>query len=274
MITISDSPATASSQWRDFYDELNRWGAEGRVATLWWRDDDAAIPCRQLDELFRVADRIPVALAVIPALAGSALAGWLEQCAPSSVRVLQHGWRHADHGGCGKKSEFPSSRPRDRAAADLWQGSDRLAALFGSRALGVLAPPWNRFEAAFLPLLLEAGIASISRIKPRSTAYPLAGLYASNVHVDLVAWRGERGFIGAAAALGGLTAHLRDRRCGNADGDEPTGILTHHLVQDSATKAFLAELIGLTRRHPAVHWLDAGEVFSPLGAAGTNWSRA
>ncbi|HEY2540796.1 MAG TPA: hypothetical protein VGI28_15070 [Stellaceae bacterium] len=274
MITVSDGPATASSRWRDFCHELNRWGAEGRIATLWWRDDDAVTPCRQLDELFRVADGIPVALAVIPAFTGSALAGWLEQCAPSSARVLQHGWRHLDHGGSGKKSEFPSSRRQDRAVADLRKGHERVVGLFGSRALEVLAPPWNRFEEAFLPILIEAGIASISTIKPRSTAYPLAGLYASNVHVDLIAWRGERGFIGAAAALDGLTAHLRDRRCGSADTDEPTGILTHHLVQDSAAKAFLGELIGLTRRHPAVHWLDAGEVFLPAGAAVTKGCRA
>ncbi len=274
MITVIDSLATASSQWRDFCAELKRWGDEGRIATLWWRDDDAVTPCRQLDELFRVADGIPVALAVIPAPTGSALAGWLEQCAPSSARVLQHGWRHLDHGGSGKKSEFPSSRPQNLAAADLWQGRERLAGLFGSRALAVLAPPWNRFEMAFLPLLVEAGIASISTIKPRPTAYPLAGLYASNVHVDLIAWRGERGFIGAAAALDGLTAHLRDRRCGSADTDEPTGILTHHLVQDSAASAFLAEFIGMTRRHPAVHWLEAGEVFAPADTALTNWSRA
>jgi hypothetical protein len=274
MITVIDSSATASRQWRDFSDELNRWGTEGRLATLWWRDDDAAIPCRQLDELFGVADGIPIVLAVIPALAGSAFAGWLEQSAPSSVRVLQHGWRHANHGGSGKKSEFPGSRARDLAAADLRDGHERLAALFGPRALAVLAPPWNRFEAAFLPLLIEIGIGAISTIKPRSAAYPLARVYASNVHVDLVDWRGGRSFVGAAAALAGLSAHLRARRCGSADADEPTGILTHHLVQDGATRAFLCELVGLAREHPAVRWLDGAEVFTPMAAASADRSRA
>ena len=95
MITITDSPADASSSWRDFSEELNSWGAEGRIATLWWRDDDAAAPCRELDGLLRAAEGVPVALAVIPALAGSALAAWLEECAPEPIRVLQHGvrWR-------------------------------------------------------------------------------------------------------------------------------------------------------------------------------------
>lgn len=274
MITIIDSSAAASRQWRDFSEELNRWGAEGRLATLWWRDDDAAIPCRQLDDLLRLADGTPVTLAVIPARAGPVLADWLEQSAPSSVRVLQHGWRHASHGGSGKKSEFPISRARDRAASDLRDGHERLALLFGPRALSVLVPPWNRFDDAFLPLLIEIGIGAISTIKSRGAAYPLAGIYASNVHVDLVAWRKQREFIGAAPALGALSAHLQARRCGSADANEPTGILTHHLVQDNATTAFLTELIGSTRAHPAVRWLDGAEVFAPSAAVNANWGRA
>jgi len=43
---------------------------------------------------------------------------------------------------------------------------------------------------------------------------------------------------------------------------EPTGILTHHLIQDEATDAFLDRLITATVAHPAVRWLDAGEIFT------------
>jgi hypothetical protein len=273
MITIIDSPAIASSQWREFSDELNRWAAEGRIATLWWRDDDATAPCPQLEALLRLADGVPVALAVIPAIAGSTLATWLEDCVPSGVRILQHGWRHANHGSSGKKSEFPNSRAPERAAADLTAGCRRIATLFGSRALAVLAPPWNRFDAAFFPLLGDAGIVAISTIKPRAVPHPVPGVFAANVQVDLVAWRDHRGFIGAGAALAGLTAHLRARRCGLVDAEEPTGILTHHLVQDEDTGAFLAELIALTRQHPAARWLDAEEVFAPAGVAVTGGHR-
>jgi hypothetical protein len=266
MITVLSSPTAASANWSDLADELDRWGKKGRTATLWWRDDDATGPSRRLDELFFIAGEIPVALAVIPAIADQALAAWLDRSVASPVRILQHGWRHRDHAHPGKKNEFPRSRTREDIAADLAEGRAHLISLFGGRALPVLAPPWNRFDDAFLPLLAANGIGAISRVKPRRAAWPTPDLYAANVHVDLVAWREDRRFVGEAAALGGLVGHLRARRCGDADPDEPTGILTHHLVQDEATRAFLGRLLGLTRAHPAARWLDAGEVFAPAVA--------
>jgi hypothetical protein len=38
--------------------------------------------------------------------------------------------------------------------------------------------------------------------------------------------------------------------------------LSHHLVQDEATDAFLRRLFKLTGAHAAAQWLDATEVFS------------
>ena len=266
MITVLASPPAASARWSDLAHELDRWAQEGRIATLWWRDDDAAAPSRHLDDLLALAGKVSVALAVIPGLADQALAARLGRPAASQARVLQHGWRHVDHASGGKKSEFPASRSPEKVADDLAQGRARLSALFGSRALAVLAPPWNRFEDAFLPLLAAGGIRALSRVNPRPTAWPAPGLFAANVHVDLVAWRGDRGFVGKAAALGGIAGHLRARRCGGAERDEPTGILTHHLVQDEATDAFLARLLRLTLDHPAARWLNAGEVFAPAFA--------
>ncbi len=249
---------------------------------MWWRDDDAAAPCERLDRLLAIAGPVPVALAVIPALATPGLAAWLDTGAgrsgsPAPVAVLQHGWRHLDHASrphdhasraatnrtAAKKSEFPAERPISSVAAELAAGRQTLRTLFGGRALGVLAPPWNRFDDGFLPLLAGCGIAAISRVKPRAAAWPAPGVFAANVHVDLVAWRADRGFIGEAAALAGLVGHLRARRGGAADRDEPTGILTHHLVQDRATDEFLARLMALTLAHPAARWLDAGAVFAP-----------
>ncbi|MBV8738558.1 MAG: polysaccharide deacetylase family protein [Alphaproteobacteria bacterium] len=266
MITVPDSPAPGSTHWTDLGYELNRWEEEGRTATLWWRDDDAVAPSRRLDDLLTVAGAVPVSLAVIPANAEPALAGWLERHASPSVRVLQHGYRHANHASAVKKSEFPNSRPRETVKTDLALGRARLAELFGPRALAVLAPPWNRFDDSFLPLLAEIGIRGISKIKARFSAYPEPGVFEANVHVDLVSWRTDRGFVGEAAALGGLVAHLRARRSGNADPDEPTGLLTHHLVQDEASSTFLARLISLTRNHPAARWLDADAVFASADA--------
>ena len=237
---------------------------------MWWRDDDAAAPCDRLDRLLAIAGEAPVAFAVIPATAQTGLAARFDDAGRElsespRVAILQHGWRHTDHGSRTgvKKSEYPADRSAASVAAELAAGRKRLRALFGDRALPVLAPPWNRFTEAFLPLLAACGIGAISRTNPRDEAWPAPGVFAANVHVDLVAWKEDRGFIGEAAALRGLVRHLRARRRGDVDCDEPTGVLTHHLVQDEATWDFLLRLVALTAAHRAMRWLDAREVFAP-----------
>jgi hypothetical protein len=265
----ADARATAAG-WPALAEELEHWGEAGRVATLWWRDDDAATASPQLDRLLALACDVPVALAVIPALADDGLAASL--ASRPAVAVLQHGWRHTDHAGGQlggrRKSEFPAERPVAAAAGDLAAGRTRLAALFGAAALAVLAPPWNRFDSRFLPLLAACGIGAVSQAGPRRLAWPIPGLFAANVHVDLVDWGGGRGFVGEAAALDGLVGHLRGRRLGRFDGAEPTGIMTHHAVQEGVAELFLGRLFAATRGHPAARWLAAGEVFAPGIASG------
>jgi hypothetical protein len=212
-----------------------------------------------------IAGTVPVALAVIPALAGQDLAarlcGQRRPIPGADVAVLQHGWRHLNRSAGGKKTEFPAERSRDRVSSDLAAGRTRLAALFGSRALPVLVPPWNRFDVSLLSLLRGCGLSAISRIRPRKAIWPARGIVEVNVHVDLVAWGGSGGFIGEERALGILVEHLQARRLHVVSADEPTGILTHHLVQDEATDAFLDRLIAVTGAHAGTQWLDAREVF-------------
>jgi hypothetical protein len=244
--------------WPDLADELDRWGMVGRVAMLWWRDDDAVTVTPQLSNLLRIAGDVPVALAVIPALARPDLATALHGTPP--VAVLQHGWQHANRASHGKKSEYPQGRCATAVTAELGAGQARLKALFGRCAVPVLVPPWNRLAGEFLPLLPVNGIAGISTmVSPSGVALP-PGLVAIDVHVDLVAWRADRGFIGTAAALSGLVGHLRASRLGAAEPAEPIGILTHHLIMDGPTAAFLDRLIELTRTHQAVHWATAAEL--------------
>jgi len=257
----------ARAGWPGLAEELEHWGEAGWVATLWWRDDDAAAASGELDRLLDVARDVPIALAVIPALADRGLAARLASAA-APVGVLQHGWRHADHATGGRKSEFPPERPQPAAAADLFAGRARLAELFGATALAVLAPPWNRFDDRFLQLLAACGIGAISQAGPRRRRWPLPGVFAANVHVDLVDWAGGRGFVGEDVALDWLVGHLRGRRLGFFDRAEPTGIMTHHRVQEGAAENFLDRLLALTLAHPAARWLAAGEVFAP-GIAGS-----
>jgi hypothetical protein len=254
--------------WSGLIDEFDCWKEAGRVATLWWRDDDAAGPSSQLNRLLSISGEIPISLAVIPADADAGLATWLVHPSRSHqtkrIAILQHGWRHKNHAVNGKKSEFPPERCRQAVASDLAAGRTKLAALFEVRALPVLAPPWNRFDCSFLPLLSACGLGAISSVRPRQSARPAPGIVTANVHVDLVAWAGARGFIGERAALGGLIGHLRARRLAEVDAEEPTGILTHHLVQDEATDAFLRRLAAYTGAHRAACWLDATEVFADV----------
>lgn len=251
-----------SADWTDLTGELDLWHQAGRAATLWWRDDDAASADLRLDRLLAIAGEVPVTLAVIPGAADSGLADCLAQSS-QNIGVVQHGWRHIDRAAGGKKSEFPAGRARDAVASDLARGRLRLTELFGSRALAVLAPPWNRLGEEFLSLLPACGIAALSLIEPRRAAWPVPGVFQANVQVDLVAWAGDRGFVGEETALRGLVARLRARRAGEVDREEPTGILTHHLIQDEAAGAFLRGLVATTCAHPAARWLGAREVFAP-----------
>jgi hypothetical protein len=254
--------------WPDLVDELDRWHDAGREATLWWRDDDAVAPTPQLCWLRSMAQRVPIALAVIPAAADEALAEWVTRCTRSVPRshfvVLQHGWRHVTYAGREKKSEFPADRPRSDVIRDISAGRARLSELFGMLALPVLAPPWNRFDNSHLSVMRGGGLSAISRIAPRRTARPAPGIVEVNVHVDLVGWKSGLRFIGEEPALGGLVWHLRARRIGDVCADEPTGVLTHHLVQDDATTEFLDRLVGVTTGHRAARWLDGAEVFRSI----------
>jgi hypothetical protein len=252
--------AATGPGWPDLIEELDRWGEAGRVATLWWRDDDAVAATPQLEALLRLADDVPLALAVIPARAEPSLPAAL--CDKPNVAVLQHGWRHGNHAVDGKKSEFPATRAPADVAADLAAGRARLEALFGSQFAPMLAPPWNRYAAEFLPLLPAAGIASLSVMAGGPPAMGESSVSRVDAHVDLVAWKARRGFVGPETALGILVGHLRARRLGAADPAATTGILTHHLVMDSAASTFLGQLLAVVARHPGARWTAASELWA------------
>ena len=133
-----------TAKWAGLVAELDRWGEAGRVATLWWRDDDVVAATSELDALLRLAGEVPLALAVIPAEAQPDLAAALSPF--PQVAVLQHGWRHANHAANGKKSEFPPGR----AAAEV-------------------APSWPRAMPGWSSCSARAPCRSLCR---RGTASP------------------------------------------------------------------------------------------------------
>jgi len=88
-----------------------------------------------------------------------------------------------------------------------------------------------------------------------------------NAHVDAIAWRRDRRFIGEDAAIERIVAHLSARREGACDASEPTGFLMHHLVFDESAFDFVDMLLDATRAHPAAEWLDVAQCFGIERAA-------
>ena len=230
--------------WKELEDELAR-----RPVAFWWRDDDATAVSPSLRRLLGLSSkrRIPLALAVIPEGADPRLFKLLHE----EVTVLQHGTDHrnrAEPGG--KKTEYPPSEPIDTALARISGGMERLRSAAGKKFMPVLAPPWNRIAPDVVKKLPTVGITGLSAYGARASAEPAPGLRQVNTHIDIVAWRGGKHFIGEAAAFGAL-ARVLSR-------DEPIGWLTHHAMHEEATWDFLERLFTLK----GIRWLSAPEAFS------------
>lgn len=247
--------------WHALIAELDRWMRAGRHATFWWRDDDAIEPSAALDRLEAIARRaaVPVALAVIPTPTDPALAARIADW--PDLAVIQHGFAHINHAMTGKKTELGADRPVDTVVAELDAGRRRLEHVFGPRSLPVLVPPWNRIHPSVIARLPALGLGGLSTYGMRAAAAPVPGLVQVNTHVDIIDWRGGGGFAGEDAVLDRTVAHLRARRDGTADPDEPTGLLTHHLVHDEACWRFTERFVAMTAGHPATRWLPAAIVF-------------
>jgi hypothetical protein len=248
--------------WSDLIAELDCWQEAGATATFWWRDDDAVDATPQLNLLLRHAGTIPLALAVVPGLASRSLAEELGR--HPSVVVLQHGWRHANHAPSGA-NEYPATRSVEEVSQELLDGRRALRALFGQQAIAVFAPPWHGFDACFLPLLPRHGLAAISRKGPRTGLFAADGVLQANAHMSPIKWSMPPSFDCDDRYLGQVIDHLRGRRLARYDPSEPTGLLTHHLVQDDRSWAFISRFVAAVSGHPACQWIDARNIFALRG---------
>jgi hypothetical protein len=249
--------------WQDLENELGEWAAAGRTATFWWRDDDAVEPTPALDRLAVLSDEaaVPCALAVIPKLLAPKLPRAL--AGHPLVRVIQHGYAHQNHAPPGGRGwELGLHRPSAVVLDELSAGRRALADAFDGAFVPALAPPWNRIDPALYPDLPGIGLCGVSTFRDRARREPAAGLVEVNTHFDLIDWREGRVFRGEAAAGRHIVGHLRRRRLGLADAEEPTGILTHHLATDEAGWRFLAEFMRFIERQKAARWADPATLFS------------
>jgi hypothetical protein len=248
------------SSWRELEDEAARWHEAGQAADLWWRDDDATDVGPALDRLLAIHrdTGAAMALAVVPAHATTALADRLVD--EPEVDVLQHGYAHVNHAVPAekKKEELGAQRPAMLVLGELGTGQMALERLFGKRPLAVLVPPWNRIAPALVPALPEIGFAGLSTFGPRRRPRPVKGLLEVNTHVDLIDWKGRRGFVGEAAALGTLVASLAHARTVSR---EPVGVLSHHLAMDGEAWDFLGLMWQKATKMPGLRIRPARELF-------------
>jgi len=288
----------SASPWSALAVELDAWAAAGRIATFWWRDDDAVAPTAALDRLLRLADDIPLGLAVIPEPAEPSLAQALIGC---PVTVLQHGITHANRAPPGaRRSEFPEGRAVTPTLAALNIARVRMEALFGAGFLPVLVPPWNRIADDLAAALPEAGFIGLSAsgigvpgihratgintlkngVRPQQACpdqvrarrpfcvrrldYSMTHPHCRRVdiQVDPIDWRRGQGFLGDGPVLAKLVDHLYRRRLGLVP-DLPTGILTHHLLENRQVETFMSELKAMLAAHRAASWRSAAAIFRP-----------
>jgi hypothetical protein len=249
-----------NTAWQAFFDEIARWADSGRPVEFWWRDDDAARADPVLSRLVALAQKmsIPLALAAIPARSERNAFEGLGHF----VSVMQHGTDHANRAHAGeKKTEFSAAEPVPSALARLDAARRQLEAIAGDRFLPVLAPPWNRMPDRLASQLAGAGLRGMSQYGPRSRPESAPGVPQVNTHVDVIAWRTNRAFVGEDLALSAAIKHLAAKRMRAADADEATGWLTHHAVHDELAWTFLERLFESTRGVPAVAWRRAEELF-------------
>jgi hypothetical protein len=233
--------------WTELQAELDERNAAGRTVQFWWRDDDASAPSPALERAVGLSNkyRIPLALAVIPQDATPQLFQGLHE----RVTVLQHGTDHRNRAAAGeKKTEYPGTESAESALTRISQGTRKLSQV--RSFIPVLAPPWNRMRSDLLDKLPAIGIRGISAYGPQKSREPAPGLRQVNTHVDVLAWRRGRHFVGEEQALSHAMKWLMS--------GEPVGWLTHHAVHDAATWDFLERLFALKD----VRWRSAAEVFS------------
>jgi hypothetical protein len=244
------------SGWTALDQELAHWRDAGREAMLWWRDDDAVDVTPALERLIALQHETaaPLSLAVVPAHATEALAGRL--AGEPAVDVLQHGYAHVNHASAGEKK---AERPAMIVLGDLGTGWMALERLFGARALNVLVPPWNRIAPPLVPALPEIGYRGLSTFGARLRTEPVRGFRQINTHLDLIDWKGGRGFVGIDAALDTLVRALQTSRTTTA---EPIGVLSHHLAMDAGAWDFLLSLLGRARTMPGVDIKPAHDLFA------------
>jgi len=242
------------TSWVDIDHELSQWD---QPATLWWRDDDAIAATAELEQILSFCRQyeIPLHLAVIPQPLEDSLIERLQD--ESIVFVLQHGFNHQSHAFPEqKKIELGGSQSVETLCQQLDQGRQTLIKQFGQQYLDILVPPWNRIDEQLVQQLPALGYQRLSVLGFTDSS---AFLPRVNVHIDIMDWK-KRCFTGEDTVLSSLLKHLQSRRLKQTMNTEPTGLMTHHLVHDTACNEFLQEFFSACAQRPRLQWLGGEQL--------------
>lgn len=234
---------------------LDRFQNAGRVLDFWWRDDDAIKPTPELDRLIDAATShdTPLLLATIPESAIPALFDRIRNV--EQITISQHGFAHINHETKpAKAAELGAARSEETVLSELLAGKLKLQHYGGDQFAAILTPPWNRISEDIAKRRLEIGLPGLSTFGPAT-----GDRFQVNTQLDVIAWRGSRGFIGWEKAKRIVEEEIARRLAGD---EEPFGLLTHHLVHDEDVWEFLDCFLGLLDRHDAVHKPALGDLFS------------
>lgn len=246
------------SAWETLAGALSSVKARGDAIDIWWRDDDATEATPQLKRLLSLAREAEssVALAVIPDRVAPNLV-----TASEDMPILIHGIAHQNHAPPQQKKQELGFQPTEALVEALRVRRERLERLFGTRALPVLVPPWNRIDPALVPLLHEAGLAGLSTYKRRPARMAAPGLTQVNTHFDPIDWHGGGGLAPEGAIVRHFARLIAEAEQEPSAGREPIGLLTHHLVHNEAIWAFLSRLLKALNQSGAVRFVSAASIF-------------
>jgi predicted glycosyltransferase len=237
--------------WSPLDDVLRRTAEAGRAVAFWWRDDDVVAHTPALDRLLEVARAfdLSIALAAIPSGVERSLTERLGD--EPQAHIVVHGFAHLNHAPPGqKKAEFGPNRPMGALARDA-KAALRLAQATwpNGKLLPIFVPPWNRICAEIVPMLPKLGYGGLSGFAGRAARAATPGLRQANTHVDPIDWHGTRGLAPTDTIIAQLAAAISARLAGEADADEPIGLLTHHLIHDESVWRFCEALLDRLRMH-------------------------
>lgn len=244
--------------WREQLVEALAARSGNHTPVVFFRADDVGAggsAFEALCSLFR-SHAIPLAMAVVPAWLSAARVDQLFRTTPCEEPLWgwhQHGWRHVNWQKTGKKSEFGEQRPYEKQWRDIWQGRQKMTAIFGDHYSRLFTPPWNRLSLSTMKILHELGFRGVSLDGPPPRGLRSStGLKNFRVYVDLHTRKARSGPADYRRLLAELSTALGRK--------EPTGIMIHHQRMSLFAFSFLNELLQLLKHEVRAKFLNFREL--------------